>query len=45
MKAKQMYDKFKMSLPNKIYRVFVFHWYPPKKLKYGKPRLGKSTLT
>ena len=22
-----------------------FHWYPPKKLKYGKPRLGKSTLT
>ena len=26
------------------YRVF-FHWYPPKKLKYGKPRLGESTLT
>ena len=22
-----------------------FHWYPPKKLKYGKPRLGESTLT
>ena len=22
-----------------------FNWYPPKKLKYGKPRLGKSTLT
>ena len=22
-----------------------FHWYPPKKLKYGKPRLGDSTLT
>ena len=21
------------------------HWYPPKKLKYGKPRLGESTLT
>ena len=20
-----------------------FHWYPPK--KYGKPRLGESTLT
>ena len=19
-----------------------FHWYPPKKLKYGKPRLGVS---
>ena len=22
-----------------------FHWYPPKKLKYGKLRLGESTLT
>ena len=21
-----------------------FHWYPPKKLKYGKPRLSVSTL-
>ena len=20
-----------------------FNWYPPKKLKYGKPRLGEST--
>ena len=27
-----------------LYRVF-FHWYPPKKLKYGKPRLGESTAT
>ena len=26
------------------YRVF-FYWYPPKKLKYGKPRLGESTAT
>ena len=26
------------------YRVF-FHRYPPKKLKYGKPRYGESTLT
>ena len=34
------------------YNVFVifelqgvfFHWYPPKKLKLGKPRLGESTL-
>ena len=26
------------------YRVF-FNWYPPKKLKYVKPRLGESTLT
>ena len=25
--------------------VFFLHWYPPKKLKYGKPRLGESTLT
>ena len=24
---------------------FFFHWYPPKKLKYGKSRLGESTLT
>ena len=22
-----------------------FHWYPPKKFKYRKPRLGESTLT
>ena len=22
-----------------------FNWYPPKKSKYGKPRLGESTLT
>ena len=22
-----------------------FHWYPPKKLKCGKPRLSESTLT
>ena len=28
-----------------IYRVFFSHWYSPKKLKYGKPRLGESTLT
>ena len=26
------------------YRVF-FNWYPPKKLKYEKPRLGESTAT
>ena len=25
--------------------VFFLHWYLPKKLKYGKPRLGESTLT
>ena len=28
-----------------IYRVFLLHWYPPKKLKYGKPWLGESMLT
>ena len=28
-----------------MYRVFLFHWASPKKLKYGKPRLGESTLT
>ena len=28
-----------------IQGVFFLHWYPPKKLKYGKPRLGVSTLT
>ena len=22
-----------------------FHWYLPKKLKFGKPRLSESTLT
>ena len=27
------------------YRVFFLHWASPKKLKYGKPRLGESTLT
>ena len=29
---------------NYIKGVF-FNWYPPKKLKYGKPRLGASMLT
>ena len=28
-----------------IQGVFFLNWYPPKKLKYGKPRLGESTLT
>ena len=27
-----------------IIRGDFFHWYPLKKLKYGKPRVGKSTL-
>ena len=30
--------------PDDLQGVF-FHWYPPKKLKYRKPRLGESTLT
>ena len=29
---------------HKVQGVF-FNWYPPKKLKYGKPRLGVSMLT
>ena len=28
-----------------IYTGCFFHWYPPNKLKFGKPRLGESTLT
>ena len=27
----------------KVQGVFFLHWYPPKKLKYGKPRLREST--
>ena len=27
------------------YRVFFLHWASPKRLKYGKPRWGESTLT
>ena len=30
---------------NMQYTGFFFNWYPLKKLKYGKPRLGVSTLT
>ena len=35
---------FQNSLKCIIQGVF-FHWASPKKLKYGKPRLGESTLT
>ena len=35
----------KLTKRMKIQGVFFFHWYPPKKLKYGKHRLGESTLT
>ena len=34
-----------LELGNRLYRVFFLNWYPSKKLKYVKPRLGKSTLT
>ena len=41
-------DEYKFSIQTSI-RIYLqgvfFHWYPPKKLKYGKPRLGESTLT
>ena len=38
--------KDQCSNVKKIYVQGVFfNWYPPKKLKYGKPRLGESTLT
>ena len=31
--------------PQIFYKIQVFsHWYPPKKLKYGQPRVGESTL-
>ena len=30
---------------NDYYTGCFFNWYPPKKLKYVKPRLGESTLT
>ena len=43
-KVFQKVKMFKQHCQTKLsYRVF-FNWYPPKKLKYGKPRLGVSTL-
>ena len=39
---RKYYKNYSLSY---IYRVFFSHWYHPKKLKYGKPRLGESTLT
>ena len=32
-------------LVKNIITCVCFHWYPPKKFKYGKHRLGESTLT
>ena len=40
-----------LSVSERLYQIQIYtgcffsHWYPPKKLKYGKPRLGESTLT
>ena len=39
-----MYGNNKPYAKYNIQGVF-FNWYPPKKLKYRKPRLGESTLT
>ena len=33
------------NLPKQIIHGDFFHWCPPEKLKYRKPRLGESTLT
>ena len=39
-------DKPEVSSSSSIQPQGVFlHWASPKKLKYGKPRLGESTLT
>ena len=35
----------KLMLEIVIVQGDFFHWYPTKKLKYGKPRLDESTLT
>ena len=38
--------KKKLRVTGRVYIQGVFFkWYPPKKLKYGKPGLGESTLT
>ena len=38
-------DGVKMGAIHNPHTGCFFHWYPSKKLKYGKPRLGESTLT
>ena len=44
-KQKHVHTKiWQKAVGQSIYRVFFFHWYPPKKLKYEKPRLDESTL-
>ena len=32
------------KIKNNLVQGVFFHWASPKKLKYGKPRLGESTL-
>ena len=41
----QIHPLLKILVNSKVIQSDFFHWYPPKKLKYGKPRLGESTLT
>ena len=38
-------DKFRALEQNQNLTGCFFNWYPPKKLKYVKPRLAESTLT
>ena len=39
------YEEFVLMLFKGVNIQDVFYWFPPIKLKYGKPRLGESTLT
>ena len=39
-----LYNTRGLRRPQQIQGDF-FHWYPPEKLKYVKPRLGESMLT
>ena len=41
---RMMRNQVEVQILIQVQGVF-FNWYPPKKLKYGKPKLGVSTLT
>ena len=43
--TKKIKGKVKNKLASLVDTGCLFNWYPPKKLKYGKPRLGESTAT
>ena len=43
--TKTIKGKVKNKLASLVDTGCFFNWYPPKKLKYGKPRLGESTAT